>query len=106
MVNNINRAYAREKSIIVNNELRARVQVLEYGVLLVQAPAQILERKMHLLTAYIVIPIFSLANAGIPIDWDAFGEVIFHPVSVGVSLGLVVGETCWYCWLFMVGSKA
>jgi len=92
MVSKIKKAYSREKNIIINDELRARVRALGDGVLLVQAPAQILERKMHLLTAYIVIPIFSLANAGIPIDWDAFGSVIFHPVSVGVSLGLVVGK--------------
>jgi NhaA family Na+:H+ antiporter len=88
----IQQAYQREKNIIINNELRSRVRALEEGVRLVQAPAQVLERKMHLPSAYIVIPVFSLANAGIPIDWSAIGSTITHPVSVGITAGLVIGK--------------
>lgn len=43
-------------------------------------------------TSYLVIPIFSFANAGIPIDWSSFGSVVTHPVSMGIALGLVVGK--------------
>ncbi len=92
MIGQIKLAYRREKNIVKNDELRSRVHALGEGVLLVQAPAQILERKMHLPSAYLVIPIFSLANAGIPVDWSTFGGVILHPVSVGIAAGLVVGK--------------
>ena len=92
MVVEIKRAYAQEESIVKNDELRSRVRALGDGVLLVQAPAQILERRMHIPTAYFIIPVFSLANAGIPIDWSSFGEVITHPVSVGITTGLVLGK--------------
>ncbi len=91
-VDQIKEAYHREKNILINDALRARVRSLGEGVQLVQAPAQILERKMHLPSAYIVIPIFSLANAGIPIDWTSLSDIIIHPVSVGISLGLVLGK--------------
>ncbi|RLJ18149.1 Na+/H+ antiporter NhaA [bacterium endosymbiont of Escarpia laminata] len=92
MVGQIKRAYQREENIVINDELRARVRALGEGVQLVQAPAQILERKMHLPSAYLVIPIFSLANAGIPIDWSSIGSIVTHPVSVGIATGLVFGK--------------
>lgn len=92
MVDQIKRAYRREENIVINDEMRSRVRALGEGVLLVQAPAQILERKMHLPSAYLVIPIFSLANAGIPIDWSSLGSIVTHPVSVGIAAGLVLGK--------------
>lgn len=88
----IRSAYQKETNIIKNNELRSRVHALEEGIHLVQAPAQIMERTMHIPTAYIIIPIFSLANAGIPIDWSSLDTIATHPVSVGIALGLVIGK--------------
>ncbi|NOR51443.1 MAG: Na+/H+ antiporter NhaA, partial [Gammaproteobacteria bacterium] len=92
MVGHIKTAHQREDNIVINDELRCRVQALGEGVQLVQAPAQVLEHKMHIPTAYIIIPIFSLANAGIPIDWSSFGTIITHPVSMGIAAGLVIGK--------------
>jgi len=92
MVGQIKQAYQREENLVKNDQLRSRVRALGEGVQLVQAPAQILEQKMHLPSAYIVIPIFALANAGIFIDWSSFGETITHPISVGIGLGLVIGK--------------
>jgi len=92
MVDHIKSSFQREPNIVKNGELRSRVQALGDGVQLVQAPAQILEHKMHLPSAYIVIPIFSLANAGIPIDGSDFAITIAHPVTMGIIAGLVAGK--------------
>ena len=92
LVDEIKETYQRETNIVKNDALRSRVRALEEGALLVQAPAQIMERSMHLPSAYLVIPIFALANAGIPIDWSAFGDTVTHPVSVGIAAGLVIGK--------------
>jgi len=92
MIKQIKRTYKLDENIVTNDELRSRVRALGDGVLLVQAPAQIMERKMHIPTAYFIIPVFSLANAGIPIDWASFGTVISHPVAIGITLSLVVGK--------------
>jgi NhaA family Na+:H+ antiporter len=92
MVRQIKRAYQDEENIVKNDELRSKVRALGEGVQLVQAPAQILERKMHLPSAYLIIPIFSLANAGIPIDWSSFSTIVTHPVSVGIAAGLLGGK--------------
>ena len=92
MVEQIKQAYQRENNIVINDELRSRVRALGEGVQLVQAPAQTMEHKMHLPSAYFIIPIFSLANAGIPIDWSSFGDIVMHPVSMGITGGLVIGK--------------
>jgi NhaA family Na+:H+ antiporter len=92
MVEKIKQAYQRDGNIIKNDELRSQVRALGEGVQLVQAPAQIMERKMHLPSAYFIIPVFSLANAGIPIDWASIGSIVTHPVSIGVAAGLVIGK--------------
>lgn len=92
MVGEIRHAYQANGNIVVNDRLRSHVQALGEGVRLVQAPAQLLEHRMHLPSAYLVIPIFSLANAGIPIDWSSLGDIITHPVSFGITAGLVGGK--------------
>jgi NhaA family Na+:H+ antiporter len=46
---------------------------------------------MHPVVAFIVMPIFALANAGITFSGD-FVENMISPVSLGVILGLVAGK--------------
>ena len=92
MVTEIREAYNKEKNIIKNEEMRSRLIAFEKGVHMVQAPAQVLEHKMHFPSAYLIIPLFSLANAGIPINWASFGTSIMNPVSLGIVAGLIVGK--------------
>lgn len=85
--------------ILHNDALRAQVIALEQGVELVQAPAQRLELNLHIIVAYLVIPLFALANAAIPVDITDIRHLISHPVTAGVISGLVLGK-----WLGIVGS--
>ena len=80
------------KSIMTNDKLRAVVQTLENGVHSVEAPLQKLEHTWHMPVAYLIIPVFALVNAAIPIDFSALSETFKHPVMLGVSLGLLVGK--------------
>ncbi|MEZ5570391.1 MAG: Na+/H+ antiporter NhaA [Halioglobus sp.] len=81
-----------QADIIHNNRFRSLVTSLGDGVRLVQAPAQRLEHTLHLPVAYLVIPIFALANAGIPVNFSGIGEYFQHPVTLGVVAGLVLGK--------------
>jgi len=92
------------KSIMTNDKLRAVVQTLENGVHSVEAPLQRMEHAWHMPVAFLIIPIFALANAGIPLALDSLGETFTHPVMVGVSLGLVLGKflgITGVCWLLL-----
>lgn len=85
-------AVNEDPDIIHNSKLRSLVGSLGDGANLAQAPAQRMEHSMHLPVAYLVIPIFALANAGIPIDFANFLQQLNNPISLGVILGLVVGK--------------
>jgi len=80
------------QSIMTNDKLRAVVQTLENGVHSVEAPLQRLEHIWHMPVAYMIIPIFALANAGIPLSIDSLGQTMSHPVFLGVSAGLLLGK--------------
>lgn len=86
------KAVSGNPDVIHNPRFRALLSSLGDGVNLVQAPAQRAEHALHLPVAYIVIPIFALANAGIPIDFAGFGQYIAHPVTLGVVAGLLLGK--------------
>jgi NhaA family Na+:H+ antiporter len=86
------RSIADNPDIIHNNRFRSLVNTLGDGVNLVQAPAQRAEHGFHLPVAYLVIPVFALANAGIPIDFDDFAGYLAHPISLGVLAGLLIGK--------------
>jgi len=86
------KAITDNADIIHNNRFRALVASLDDGVRLVQAPAQRLEHSLHLPVAYLVIPIFALANAGIPVDFSSFGQYLQHPIALGVLAGLLLGK--------------
>ena len=80
------------ESILQNQQLSAVVQTLENGIHSVETPLQRLEHTMHLPVAFLVLPIFALFNAGIPIDFGSLGEALSHPVTSGVILGLLLGK--------------
>ena len=80
------------QSIMANDALRAVVQNLENSVISVGVPLKRLERTWHSPVAYLIIPIFALANAGIPLQFGSLMETMTHPVMLGVSLGLIVGK--------------
>jgi len=92
LLDEIEAAYKQESNIILNDAMRGRITALVDGAHLAQAPAQRLEHSLHLPSAYLIIPIFALANAGIPIDFGAFGDIFANPVALGVMLGLVGGK--------------
>lgn len=91
-------------SIMTNDKLRAVVQTLENGVHSVEAPLQRLEHVWHMPVAYLVIPIFALANAAIPVQLTSLGETFTHPVMLGVMFGLILGKfigITGVCWLLL-----
>ncbi len=85
-------SHQQGQNIMTNEPLRAVVQTLNNGVNSVEAPLQRLEHIWHMPVAYLVIPIFALVNAGIPLEFASLSETLKNPVTIGVSLGLVVGK--------------
>jgi Na+:H+ antiporter, NhaA family len=54
-------------------------------------PLQRLEHSMHPMVAFVIMPVFALANAGVHLS-DGLIQQLTSPVTIGVFLGLVVGK--------------
>ncbi|MEW6678284.1 MAG: Na+/H+ antiporter NhaA [Pseudomonadota bacterium] len=92
LLDHIKDSHVPGQSIMTNEHLYATVQTLENGVYQVQTPLQRAQHIWHLPVAFLVIPVFALINAGIPVDFSRLGETLGHPVTLGVVLGLVLGK--------------
>ena len=55
------------------------------------APLIRMEHALHPWSAYVVLPIFALANAGVEVTLDGVSDALTGPVGLGIVLGLVVG---------------
>ncbi len=67
------------------------------------SPVKALEHELHSVVAFIVLPIFAFANAGINLD-GVTADQVFHNVPVGIALGLFVGKQVGifaFCWVFI-----
>ena len=79
---------------------RAAVQAIATNCAHVTPPLYRIEHALHGWVAFLILPVFALANAGLHIGADA-GTAITSSISIGVILGLFIGKpvgivaACW-----------
>jgi NhaA family Na+:H+ antiporter len=93
-----------ETSEIMDRELRAAIEAgdeeradlflgqLEEMAKSSEQPARRLERFVRPWVSYVVLPIFSLANAGIELSWPGLKAACLDPVGQAITAGLLVGK--------------
>lgn len=92
LMDRFDEAHDPKTTIITNEGQRALLQTLENCVHRVETPLQRLEHQLHFPVAYGIIPVFALANAGIPVDFESLAATLSHPLTLGVVVGLVAGK--------------
>ena len=88
----------RRSGMIDSDELAGRPDVRSAAAVSKQAKWTVsivewLEHILHPWSAFLVVPVFALANAGIKIPASELGDAMTNRVTWGVMLGLVVGKT-------------
>src|SRR5918998_1038559 len=73
-------------------EHQAAVQQLERLAEQLQPPLLRLEHSLHGVVAFGIMPLFALANAGVPLGLAQLGAGDGTAVALGVALGLLVGK--------------
>jgi NhaA family Na+:H+ antiporter len=71
---------------------QAAAQTLEVIAERIQTPLQRLERNLNPWVAYLIVPVFALANAGVDLSGNLL-EALSLPVSLGIILGLLLGKS-------------
>jgi NhaA family Na+:H+ antiporter len=56
------------------------------------SPLQRLEQHLHPWSAFLIVPLFALANTGVPLEFTGLAATLRHPVTLGIILGLVGGK--------------
>ena len=80
----------RESLVRDRRRLDSVVELYEAAADL-RPPGLTLERVLHPIQAYVILPLFALFNAGVAVDRDVLG-VVATPIGLGVVLGLVIGK--------------
>ena len=55
------------------------------------SPLVRMESVLHPWSAYLILPLFAVANAGVPVSLADLGDALTSQVGLGIFLGLVVG---------------
>jgi NhaA family Na+:H+ antiporter len=55
------------------------------------SPLTRMETQLHPWSAYVILPVFALANAGVPLSAERLADALTSQVGLGILLGLVVG---------------
>lgn len=109
-INHFIQEHHQRDSLMTNGQLHYIVNNIEENVRGVQIPLQKLEQIWHLPVAFLVIPIFALFNAGIPLQIDAMIDTFTNPVMLGVVFGLIFGKfigitgSCWIALKLGIGQ--
>jgi len=66
----------------------AALRELETAARETLSPLERIETSLHPWSSFAIMPVFALANAGVPLEVGAFGE----PIAIAVALGLLLGK--------------
>jgi NhaA family Na+:H+ antiporter len=81
-----------DSDVLLNEDQDATVRKLERVIEGVGTPLQRLERVLHPLVAFGIMPLFALANAGVRLNADGISEAVRSPIALGIVVGLVLGK--------------
>jgi Na+:H+ antiporter, NhaA family len=72
-------------------EQQTAIEALGVACGKMQPPLQKLEHALHPWVTFAIMPLFALANAGVPLSGD-FGKLALQPITLGVIIGLMLGK--------------
>jgi NhaA family Na+:H+ antiporter len=81
---------------------------VKHASFLIRESVPVDERLMNLLhpwTSFLIIPIFALANAAIPLNGEALSAAASSSITWGVALGLLVGKAVGATGMAWLGVK-
>jgi len=80
----------KKADVLSNREHQGSILSMEVLTTHAETPMQRMERFLHPWVTFTIVPLFALANAGIPLN--NFSTAITSTVSMGVIFGLIAGK--------------
>ncbi|WP_421903933.1 Na+/H+ antiporter NhaA [Maridesulfovibrio sp.] len=96
----------KNRVTLSNKQMLSALGNMNRDVLMASPPLKRIEHNLHYWVAFGIMPVFALANAGINFSGEGGGIDIFHPVSLGIFFGLIVGKVIGICFASWVAVKS
>lgn len=91
LLNRLKGARNVEQSVFATHEQATLIQTMEDSCEHVMTPLQRYEHGLEKWVAYFIMPVFALANAGVILGEDLWGDLT-SPIGLGIIAGLVLGK--------------
>jgi NhaA family Na+:H+ antiporter len=85
------KAGEKGENVLSNEERQAALHALNHAAYKLEPPLHELEHALHPWVVFAIMPIFALANAGVPLS-GGIADALTSPVALGIVAGLVVGK--------------
>jgi NhaA family Na+:H+ antiporter len=85
------KAGEKGENVLANEERQAALHALNHATYKLEPPLHELEHTLHPWVVFAIMPLFALANAGVPLGGDIVGALA-SPVTLGIVSGLVIGK--------------
>jgi len=79
-------------TILLNRDHLDSIHSLELACHDVETPLQRMEHNLHPWVAFLVLPLFALANTGVNIYEIPLITALLHPITLGIAAGLIIGK--------------
>ena len=79
-------------TVLSNTEHHTALEELETLAERAQPPLIRMEHALHGIVAFGIMPIFALANAGVPLGGETLREGLTSPIAIGALVGLTLGK--------------
>jgi Na+:H+ antiporter, NhaA family len=92
-----------QNGLLTTAEQHRTIEKIKQVSLDAETPLRKIEHSLHPWVAFVIMPLFALANAGIFVSSNFF-ETFINPVSLGVFSGLVFGKffgVLFFTWLMV-----
>ena len=94
------------ESILLNEKHLNAVQSIELAAHNAETPLQRLVNSLYPWVSFFIVPLFALANAGVSLAREDMLKAMTSPLSLGVSLGLLIGKPLGIALFSYIAVKA
>ena len=85
------RAGEKGENVLSNEERQAALHALNHAAYELEPPLHELEHTLHPWVVFAIMPLFALANAGVPLG-GGIADALTSSVALGILAGLMVGK--------------
>jgi NhaA family Na+:H+ antiporter len=91
LLDRFERAGERGDHVLSNEERQAVLHALNDATEKLEPPLQEMEHALHPWVVFLIMPLFALVNAGVPLG-EGLADALTSPVALGIVAGLVLGK--------------